>query len=480
MKKRNIKYRMLAVVSVLLCIWSCNSFLDVDPKGTVKQAKQFEDIQGYRDAMYGIYASMAQTDLYGKNLSYGFTDQLAQLFYDNYGTDPAIVAANYFKYKDQNLVGTIDGIWTQAYQAISYVNNVIVNIEKENLSKDSDYTLIKGEAYALRAFLHFDIMRLYCDVQPGGEGIPYAFTFDLMNKQVYSLKECFDHVLKDLTTAQQILVNDRTLSDNYANSAYGRNRRTHCNQYAVWALKARVFHYQGELDSAAFYAAKVLKVPELSLTTSDRFEEVKRYSRENPELIWGLYTTQLYSSYYAMFLEQNLGSGNVLWVQKNVRDFYEIGSAAADAKDKRFAAYFAQDQEEYYEYVFKRLLAKDEKSYLFSGLCLLRLPEMYYILAESVYAEDPGKALYYLNEVRRSRGLADLPLSSIGQPEDFRKVLIKEKCKEFWGEGQIFYTYKRDQVSFRDARDENDIQPSVEIFVLPWPKSEQEYGVNNH
>ena len=46
---------------------------------------------------------------------------------------------------------------------IMYVNNVIQNAEKEEVGKDPDYTVIRGEAYALRAFLHFDLMRLFCD-----------------------------------------------------------------------------------------------------------------------------------------------------------------------------------------------------------------------------------------------------------------------------------------------------------------------------
>ena len=58
----------------------CNEYLDVNPAGKVTQTKLFEDIQGYRDAMYGVYANLATTNLYGKNLTYGFADQLAQLF----------------------------------------------------------------------------------------------------------------------------------------------------------------------------------------------------------------------------------------------------------------------------------------------------------------------------------------------------------------------------------------------------------------
>ncbi|MFR7811452.1 MAG: hypothetical protein ACLU4N_20610 [Butyricimonas faecihominis] len=84
MRRENIQSKLLFGLCVLVGLCGCNSFLDVQPKGTVEQGKQFKDVQGYRDAMYGIYASMAQTSLYGKAMSYGFIDQVGQLFYDPY------------------------------------------------------------------------------------------------------------------------------------------------------------------------------------------------------------------------------------------------------------------------------------------------------------------------------------------------------------------------------------------------------------
>ena len=46
-----------------------------------------------------------------------------------------------------------------------YVNNVIVNVDHEALNKDPDLgKLIKGEAYAVSWFLHFEVMRLFCDI----------------------------------------------------------------------------------------------------------------------------------------------------------------------------------------------------------------------------------------------------------------------------------------------------------------------------
>ena len=58
MRRENIQSKLLFGLCLLVCLCGCNSFLNVQPKGTVEQGKQFKDVQGYRDAMYGIYASM--------------------------------------------------------------------------------------------------------------------------------------------------------------------------------------------------------------------------------------------------------------------------------------------------------------------------------------------------------------------------------------------------------------------------------------
>ena len=132
-----------------------------------------------------------------RDRSYGFIDQVGQLFYDPYNGMTGVYAATNFKYTDQAISETVDGIWSKAYECIMYVNNVIENVEKEDVAKDPDYTVIRGEAYALRAFLHFDLMRLFCyniKINSVAGGVPYSYSVDLENKRIYTLKECYDNV----------------------------------------------------------------------------------------------------------------------------------------------------------------------------------------------------------------------------------------------------------------------------------------------
>ena len=481
-------------ILILLSLGSCNSFLDIKPEGELVQDEQFKDVQGYRDAMYGIYASMAQGELYGMMMNWGLVDVLGQQFGDEYGlfADASegwaaskyayIKYASVYNYKDQRMEEQIESVWTKLYECISYVNNVIVNIDKEDLNKDPDLKLIKGEAYAVRAFLHFEVMRLFCDnyrTNPNAGGIPYAYAFDLSNKKVYTLAQCYDNVLADLDEATCNLAADGDIYNTEILDAYHKKRYSHCNLYATWAIKARVFYTKGDLDSAAYYAEKVITSPEVGLTERQNFDRVKRYGTHT-ELLWGVFTNKMYADYKELFLNSavTLNASQ----RTAIKAVYEVSRFTADSKDLRYTSFF---QDKGYEgHLFVRFLnpteaASNKPTLYFNGTCLIRLPEMYYILAEATYLKNRDKALGYLNAVRGSRGLADIEVSLVDTQDKFLKEMTRERMREFYGEGQMFSFYKCNNLGFRDFQDKVDVVPSKDIFVLPWPKSEQEYGVTN-
>ena len=59
---------------------SCSNWLDVQPKTMVEEEEVFSRELGFKEALAGIYIKMATTDLYARNLSYGFIDILGQRY----------------------------------------------------------------------------------------------------------------------------------------------------------------------------------------------------------------------------------------------------------------------------------------------------------------------------------------------------------------------------------------------------------------
>lgn len=486
--KRKIKNILYLCLLGGFVFTGCNSFLDVQPKGEVIDDKMFEDIQGYRDAMYGIYATLGTSALYGQNLSWGFVDQLAHLYYN-----PSIGDLNSFNkilsynYTEPDVEKKINDIWGKAYQAISYINNVLSHVTDEQLNSKQEYRWIAGEAHALRAFLHFDMMRYFADNildNPDAGGIPYAYTFDLQNKELFTLKECYENVLEDLTEAQHLLADD-TLN---LSGEYRRDRYNFMNLHAVYASKARVFQAYGHLDSAGYYAQKVIATKMHYLADPTGLKNVKKYPGGS-ELIWGLDVDNLYDVFYSTFLSVSATNFNYILPRKDYKAVYKYGSFTSENHDYRYDEFFGlqkdpENEEAPVKEVFIRFLkvnvndSKDveKQKENTKGVSLIRLPEMYYIAAEAICEDNLEKAWEYLNDVRASRGLGT---ALQGDLSAFQKALQEERIKELWGDGQIFMDYKRTNATFLDCQQHNNIVMNDKIGTFPWPDNEKEYGYTN-
>lgn len=464
-------FKYLIIGAFFLSIFSgCGKFLDINAQGNTNEDEIFKDLSGFKDALYGVYATLAQTPLYGENMSYGFIDDLAQLYYlpANTPGEAELKLIHQYAYTDSQIESYSEGLWRSYYKTISYVNNILRHIER--ISNKPDYPLIKGEVLGLRAFLHFEVLRLYAEniqISPNARGIPYAYTFNLENKTIYSLKDSYSNILKDLNEAEKLLKDDdkKAVNANYF------------NKYAVFALKARVFLWMKDYDNALTYAKKVIEYKELHLSKRENIGKAKKYPGNN-EMIWGLFSEKLYTPIFDRFLKYTPGDtkNKRRLIRRDVKEIYEQQLFTGSSLDARYSNFILPSDG---EFLFIRLLERrvetTEESKAVQGICMLRLPEMYYIAAEASFDKKPIEALKYYNAVRTSRGLREIEAKEAPTRNIFDNLLLKERIKEFWGEGQIFFDYKRLNVKFTTT-DKKIVNPSKKIFVLPWPRNERDFG----
>ena len=484
MKKRIIH---IVLLSMCLCIMvvatSCSDFLNVHPAGQVDEDEQFSSIRGYHNAMYGIYGNMATANLYGGNMSYGFLDQIGQMFgYDN-SSDLSYNVTQY-KYTQSGVRSMIDNIWATQYQTISYVNNVLKNVASPQFNH-KELSIIKGECLGLRAFLHFDVARLFAEDYTRStattRGIPYAKEFDLNNKPLKTLHETFQLILADLDEAEKLLENDSVVNvETTPTSDYLSGRAVFFNKYAVAATKARVYYAMGDTAHAAQYARKVIAATGVfTLKKLTTMENVKRFPAKN-ELIFGLYNTTLSSSIASTFLPVSTARGNFMEGRRDAEDLYETSAFTASSSDLRYTGYYRQNTaaDGNKTYSFIRLLENEAQvtSNPLQGLTLIRLPEMYYILSECTYDNNKTEAKRLMDVVRASRGLNPVADAKVATRDLFEREMLRERMREMPGEGQVFYALKRYNRSFTDYRGITTFQPSSAIFILPWPERENEYG----
>ena len=94
---------------------------------------------------------------------------------------------------------------------------------------------------------------------------------------------------------------------------------------------------------------------------------------------------------------------------------------------------------------------------------------MYYIIAEA--STDATEALDAINKVLYNRGLTELPNN-----DNLASTVQEEYKREFWGEGQLFFYYKRvNEPSIYSFSKGKSITMDATKYVIPLPLSETDY-----
>lgn len=464
--------RYISGFIIVLLTSSC-SFLDIDTPGIVNNGKMFENGQGFIDAMDGVYASMAAEGLYGKELSFGFIDEIAQLYFNDYGEGETTLTKSIdLKYRDEDVRERIDGIWGNAYNVISSANSIIDNVSGHSYP---GLPHIEGEARAVRAMVHFDILRLFA---PGmekaeSEAIPYVDHFSITPFRRLEVKDVYDRITGDLEMSYKLLSESPEISGRTPSNVY-------MNKYAVAALLARVHNWAGNHGEAAKYAEAALE-SDFLFTRDEQVKSLFKGYLANRECIFGLHAPNMYLDVRSNLYPTRL-TESMLMVRDNYQTLFEVPTFTSTNNDYRYQACFSKRTWTKSVTLCVKLYDKnyDEDQIVPTGRIpgpnLIRIPEMYYILAESAYASaDMEKALEYLNTVVTARGLRPLSLEDIDTEAKFRRKLVGEYIKEYWGEGQIFFTYKRFNMDM-DGVNSKHFTASDDVYVLPLPESEYENG----
>ena len=117
----------------------------------------------------------------------------------------------------------------------------------------------------------------------------------------------------------------------------------------------------------------------------------------------------------------------------------------------------------------KHRLTRGSFFFCFFGI---RLSEMYYITAECEPKVSDGNS--WLNQIRTLRGLPEITITD--ENELMSKLRI-EYLREFWGEGQIFFMYKRLFVNILNTENGHNTSTygaSAARYVPPMPAKEIE------
>ncbi|OKZ20805.1 MAG: hypothetical protein BHV81_01680 [Butyricimonas synergistica] len=475
--KKNI-YRLRVVCAVMLalfCTTSCNDWLEVKPKTEEEADKLFSTLDGFKSALAGVYIGMSQTELYGREMTFGMVGVLGQEWGSGSDLGNQYSAYSYllnYNYEQVVSKALIDAVWNKMYEGIANVNTLIQYSDLKREVLGDYYGVVRGEALALRAYMHFDLLRLFAPYDFSAEAkvaIPYVLEAKPAIAPQLTPTKFVEYALKDVETALELLKSDPILTGedvSGVDNGYLANRNFHLNYYAVLGLKARICLYAKDVTAAYGAANEVILaqqqkglfpwVKTADITTTEANLRDRTFSSEH---LFAFNTTKLEEYIKGYFREASLP----LMERLMPGELYE-------ADDYRTALYetysgFANVLTKFWQMDKAYVQGQGYVTPKRNRMPAIRIAEMYYIAAEALKESNIGEALEMLNTLRVHRGL--MKLENLDK-DQLQEELGREYYREFIGEGQVFFYHKRMNTSI--------IATANAVYVLPMPDDEIDLG----
>lgn len=272
-------------LSIFLFSGCIDDFLDKKPHDAAEKSLVFSSIEGVESALLGCYSALQSHYYYGRNFFI-----IQETYADN--AKPSLRNTGQFTsfYSLQLTTGNyeLEQLWLTAYQIIENCNAILSAVTKVPTPNPLVAKHIAGEAFALRALVYFDLVRLFshsyaipassgfegANGKGGHAGVPLLLsaqnTDSLHLPHRASVAEVYSQIISDLDTA-------KTLLETREISSY------RLSKHAVHALLSMVHLTQRNYITALQYAEAVIYSGAYSLLSAQEYIESwsKEYTNES-------------------------------------------------------------------------------------------------------------------------------------------------------------------------------------------------------
>ena len=470
------------IALLMMTLSSCNDYFDkTGDEQHITDKKFFGDEAAFASALTDCYTLMRSRDLYGGML----TLEMMEFANQNMAPHDAISsAAAQLNFADAALAARVDSMTHAAYRVVAACNKLIDEAERTKVvfTSAGKKKIITAEAYALRAAVQFDLLRLFHPApatDAGFRGLPYVTHTSANVPEALTTTQILQAVNTDLAHAAQLLKTaDPILKERNSIVGVGefdrRLRTFQMNYYAVKAVQARVALWQGNYEQAVTQADSVLAHLQNTVARYRLFYWVTpgHYGSDfsfSREYVFGIASTP---TGFAR-LSDDMFKTKGIQTTTSLRDIY------ADNADIRYRAWFRQQGSGYAmsnkfgsatlltDYVYSTSATATS---LPAAIPYIKLGEVMLIKAEAL--NEMGQTSAARSLLEEMQGYKDISYASRATSvtkESLRELIYAEARRDLFGEGQLFYLNKRLGLTSVKAADGTMRTVTLSQYTLPLP-----------
>lgn len=415
------------MIVVLMSTMSCQKWLDIKPENQQVVDEYWankEEVEAVLGAAYvglqkGINDMLIYGEARGNTLSLGGYIYLDVLRIKSFSVLPS-----------NNLVK-----WSNFYQIINYAN-MVLKYAPDVMDRDPSFSRevmasYLSEAYFLRGLCYFYIVRTWGDAPLILE--PYMDDQLAYEVEKSSKEQLFSQIVQDLTNA---LTNTK---DTWPTVWETKGRST---RWAIHAALADAYLWIGDYDQAIISCNAVLESGRVGLiqgmvNTNNNWFTIFSEGNTNE----GIYEIQFDNTKAQTNDLVDRFGPSYNWIISN----YMLALFAEDTDDIRGQGATYSDDLKIWKYLGAEAGTGVPRSFSDQNWIVYRMADIYLMKAEALIMKGESfypEALGLINDVRNRAGVS-IPLDPGNTEILMLDALLKERAKEFLGEGKNWFDLLR-------------------------------------
>lgn len=448
--------KTLVLGAFLLGMMGCEKDLMLEPENNITQTSFYTTELQIQQALSGVYSAMINSSSRG-GFDVNFYLLASEVRSNNFNAISQNGNRDYYainRFQDTSSTEEVEILWEDAYQLISYANNILARIDAVPFADPATKEQYRSETRFLRAYAYFELMRNFGKVP-------------LVDHPV-SPSEAASIPRTDLSTLYSFITSEIEASIGGLKNTYDSKNKGRITKSAAHAMLGRIYltgygyplNNSSYLTKAKEHLFAVIQGEGQYVTFSPNYADLFKSTNDNKYHIFEIQHISgglSQGSYLPSYVSPTFGTADPLYnAQGSLYSSSELGVSqsllnAYEAGDVRKAVtvktqFIAQNgQVDYANYFVKfregGLVITNRYDWPIN-FPIIRYADVLLMYAEVLnYEGNTSGAVPYLNRIRQRAGLPALPTSM--SSSDFTTALRKERRVEFAGEGVYWHDLVR-------------------------------------